>query len=64
MDTSSHLKGMQAQLQIESDVSLNSQHVGVNLTPRKVDLELDVPLREHLDEQAIKRGLELYKNTR
>lgn len=61
----SHLTGVQAQLQVEPDVSTAAQgRAEVNLTPKKVQLELGVSLREHLDEQAIKRGLEMYKKPR
>jgi hypothetical protein len=36
----------------------------IHLTPKKVKLDLDTPLREHLDSAAMQRGWELFKQTR
>jgi hypothetical protein len=36
----------------------------INLTPKKIALDLKTPLREHLDKAAIQRGWELFKQTK
>jgi len=64
MNTPSHLKSMKVQAQLDSSVSTNDLRDGdINLTPKKVELELDVPLRDHIDGPAINRGWIAYKKS-
>jgi hypothetical protein len=59
---------MQSQAAVPSEISTASRDNGqakpINLTPKEIQLDLNTPLREHLNEAAIQRGWELFKKTR